>query len=151
MYRGLHVEHPLLLSGFNETWIFSPEFRKILKYQTSCKSFRCEASCSVRMDRRADMTKLTVIFRNFANAPKKSLKNWPKRRRNTSENRLLILLVWIHTHAASLNHWLFGDYRNGVTCSSPVHWLPITERKPTALVRSQPVANADAEQWSPAR
>jgi hypothetical protein len=34
MYIGLHVKYPLLLSDFNETWIFSADFRQICKYQT---------------------------------------------------------------------------------------------------------------------
>jgi len=31
MYNGLHVRYPLYLSDFNETSIFSADFRKILR------------------------------------------------------------------------------------------------------------------------
>ena len=45
MYTGLHVECPLFLSDFDETWIFSTDFRKILKYEVSLKSVQWEQSC----------------------------------------------------------------------------------------------------------
>jgi hypothetical protein len=59
----------LLLSHFNETWIFSTDFRKMLEYQISWKSFsRSQAvPCGP-----TDMMKLIVAFRNFANAPEKT-------------------------------------------------------------------------------
>ena len=74
IYIGLHVKYPLFLSDFNDTWIFSTDFRKILTYQVPWKSVQWEQSCSMwadgRSDRRTDKTKLIVAFRNTANAPK---------------------------------------------------------------------------------
>ena len=67
---GFHVKYPLFLSDFNETWIFLTDFRQILIYQISWKSVQWEAICCMSTDRRTDMTKLIVAFRNFANAPK---------------------------------------------------------------------------------
>jgi hypothetical protein len=65
-----HVQYPLFSLYFNETWIFSTNLQKILKYHISWKSVQWEQCCSMPTDGRADMTKLIVAFRNFANAPK---------------------------------------------------------------------------------
>jgi len=61
---------PLLFFDFNETWIFYANFRKILQYQISWRSARWEPRCSVRTNKRTDMTKLIGASSNFANAPK---------------------------------------------------------------------------------
>jgi len=58
----------VFLSDFNGTWIFVTEFRKTLKYEISWKSVQWEQSCSRRTVRQADMTNLTVAFRNFSKA-----------------------------------------------------------------------------------
>jgi len=74
MNIGLHVKYPLLLSYFKKTWIFGSCFKKIIKYQIPWKSVQWKPSCSMRTDGQTygqtEMTKLTVAFRNFANAPK---------------------------------------------------------------------------------
>ena len=58
------VKYSLSLSDFNETWIFSLYFRKILKYKILWKSVEWEPSCSVRTDR-TDMTNLIAPFAIF--------------------------------------------------------------------------------------
>jgi len=71
-YIGLHVKYPLFLSDSNECWISSTDLRKIFKYEISWNSVRREPSCFMWADGQTGMTKPTVDFRNFANAPK----NW---------------------------------------------------------------------------
>ena len=70
-HKCLHI----FLSDFKEIWIFSKKFRMILKYQNSWKSVQCKPICSMHREGRtdrwtADMTKLIVTFRNFANVLK---------------------------------------------------------------------------------
>jgi hypothetical protein len=71
MYIGCHVKCPLFMSDFNETWIFLTDFRKYsnIKFRGNSSSGR-RGVLRWRTDGRIDMTKLTVAFPNFANAPK---------------------------------------------------------------------------------
>jgi len=70
MYKGLHVTLPLLLSHFNEGWIFSTDYLKLLKCKISWKFVQCEPRCFWRTEGQIEMTNLIAVFRNFANAPK---------------------------------------------------------------------------------
>ena len=67
---GLHVrvKYPLFLSDFNET-NFLDRFSKNTHISNFMKIRRVGAEL-FHSDGRTDMTKLTVAFRNFANAPK---------------------------------------------------------------------------------
>jgi hypothetical protein len=73
MYIYLHVKYPLFFFEFHGTWIFSTDLRKTHIYKILRKSVQWELS-SMQTDRRRDMTKIIVVFRNFANAPKKYCK-----------------------------------------------------------------------------
>jgi hypothetical protein len=78
MYIGLHVKYTLFLSDFNYTWIFSIDFQKssTVKFHfkkirpVGAELFHEDGPTDGRADKRTDMTKLIVAFRNFANAPK---------------------------------------------------------------------------------
>jgi hypothetical protein len=90
---GLHVKYPLFFSDFNETWIFSTDFRKMLKYQILWKSLQWEPSCFMWTDRRTDMTKQIVASWNFANAPTAACVTAV---RNTDAVLLLLHINWLH-------------------------------------------------------
>jgi hypothetical protein len=70
MWKRIQVKYLLFVTDFNETWIFSTDFRKQLKHQVLSKSVQWEQSFRAggRTDGRTDM-KLTVAFRSFSNAP----------------------------------------------------------------------------------
>jgi len=51
MYIGLHVKYPVFLSGFDETLLFSADYRKTFIYKMSWKSVQLEPIFSMRMDR----------------------------------------------------------------------------------------------------
>jgi hypothetical protein len=62
IWKHLHVEYLLFLSDFNETWIFSIDFQKKLKYPVSSKSVQWETD------------EHEEAFHNFADTPKKDHK-----------------------------------------------------------------------------
>jgi hypothetical protein len=70
MYNILYIEYryscPIILDYTSYTRISSTEFKKNLNCQISWKYVQWEPSCY----RRTDMTKLIVVLRNSANAPK---------------------------------------------------------------------------------
>jgi hypothetical protein len=76
VYIGLNVKYPFLLPDFTWNLIFSNDFQKVPKYQSSWKSAQFEAKL-FDLDRRTNKDRETVkhekaisCFSIFANAPK---------------------------------------------------------------------------------
>jgi hypothetical protein len=70
-YIGLHVKYRLFLSNLNETWFSQQIFQKHkdIRFNEN-PPVKPNSSTRTHTDRDTDMTKATVDFLNFVNAPK---------------------------------------------------------------------------------
>jgi hypothetical protein len=86
-----HTKYSLFLPDFNQTWIFSTEFRKILKYQIFRKSVQWKrVVLSGQTDGRSDRhDELTVTFRDLASAPKNGRRGRWMREGETVTRRMI--------------------------------------------------------------
>jgi len=66
MYIGLQVKYPLFLSDSLDRFSKTPQIPNFMKIRPVGAELFCAHG---RTDRRTDLTKLIVAFRNFANAP----------------------------------------------------------------------------------
>jgi hypothetical protein len=67
MYIDLQIKYPLFLSDLNNTWIFSTDYWKMLKWQISWKSAQWKPTCAIWTDRHNEAN---CRFPPFANATK---------------------------------------------------------------------------------
>jgi hypothetical protein len=65
MYIGFHVQDPLFLSDFNETW------QNFEKCASDFVKIHPVGAALFHADRQTDKTMLMVVFPTFANVPKK--------------------------------------------------------------------------------
>jgi hypothetical protein len=68
MYIVLHLKYPLFLSDLDKTWNFLHRFSQNTEISNFMK-IRPVGAELFHENGRANMTKLIVAFRNFANAP----------------------------------------------------------------------------------
>ena len=95
------------MSDSYDFWIFSTDFRHLLKFQISWQSVQWEPSWAMRTDgqtdRQTDMTKPVVDFRNFVNAPRNC--------RFSFETKIIFMgLTSCVLHSDDYKIWLFGYF-----------------------------------------
>ena len=150
MCVGLHVQNTLFRRDFNETWIFSTDFRKTPKYLISCKSVQRKPSCSMRTERKTDMTKPVVTFRSSAVAPKSQRqlsrqqswyqsRIWNSKLLNTS--RILYLCTYVICVARTRIFWWYHFYypTNAFNYIKPFFFL-LALQPPMGVVFYSPLA-----------
>jgi len=123
MCIGLHVKHPLFLSDFNATWIFSTYFRKIFQCLHEYPSSGSRALPCGRTDRQTDR-------RDGANSSFLGILRTHLKITRSNFGIYLSILRYARTHTStqgSLNmHWksMFQHklYHESLTCS-PVFML----------------------------
>jgi len=105
----LHLNYPFFLSDFNETWMFSINFRKIFKYQISWNLVQLGAKFFYA-DGRTDGLRdgYDEAVHNFMNAPEISSRYWHLKLSCTlhdSKNCIKFYLISIQKTADSWYKW----------------------------------------------
>jgi len=54
MHKFVHAKYPTFMLDFNKTWIFSTDFRKILRCQISWETVKLEPNYSMRTSGMSD-------------------------------------------------------------------------------------------------
>jgi hypothetical protein len=119
----MYMKYPLLLSDFNSTWIFLDKFSKKKSQISNLMKIRPVGAELFHEDGQTDMTKLTITFPNFANAPKHETKYRIK-------NKIRILVISGGPGSSvsiATGYWLDGpgiESRWAARFSAPVHTGP---------------------------
>jgi hypothetical protein len=114
MYVGLHVKYLLFVSDFNQTWIFSTDFRTILKYIFLWKSFHWSwFPCWW-----TDVMKQIVTFCSVASVPK----NWTPV--NEYQNKITECDGLFSPERVNGNQY-YWRCTNRMNCDNRLHWVHI--------------------------
>ena len=136
MYIGPHVKYKLVSSDFKETWIFSTDFRKIVRYQISQQSVRGGGEL-FHEDGRTDMTKLIVAFRSFANEPKK----WG----NSKLNDKTPIEFYVEQTFYLVTCWQIGV--TGQYCTKPVYGHPVSGTNTLMILQRPEFRSTSKTKW----
>jgi hypothetical protein len=86
MCIGLYVKYPLLLSNFDETWIFFVDRVSKNTQISNLMKIRLMGPELFHVERRIDTAKPIVAFRNVVNTPNKCIKMLYTHRNNQPAN-----------------------------------------------------------------